>query len=200
MAWYCKMPRVTVEYQKHGLPHIHLLLFLDCLSHLSTPETINKVISTKIPDEAAQPWLFTLIKQFMIHGLCSPRLVSPCMDEHVLCTKNFPKPFQECTEITDDSFVLTHWHDNRHFIQVGNEFVDNHFVVSYCPYLTLHYQAHINTECTAGFHAIKYVYKVMFFFTLPHTHPLSYTDWHNPVCIQGSCMHICNSASCIWSR
>jgi hypothetical protein len=50
--------------------------------------------------------------------------------------------------------------------------MDNRSVISYCPYLTLRYEAHINVECTAGFHAIKYIYKVTL--PLPAQHPHFY--------------------------
>ena len=49
---------------------------------------------------------------------------------------------------------------------IGPHFVDNRSVVSYCPYLTLHYNAHINVECTSGFHAVKYIYKVGLLFSV----------------------------------
>ena len=63
-------------------------------------------------------------------------------------------------EITGDSLVHTHRRDDGRFIRVGAHYVDNRLVVSYSPYLTLRYEAHINVECTSGFHAVKYIYKV----------------------------------------
>jgi hypothetical protein len=39
----------TVEYQKRGLPHIHLIVFLHPDSHLSTPERVDRFISTEFP-------------------------------------------------------------------------------------------------------------------------------------------------------
>ena len=149
----------TVEYQKRGLPHVHLVLFLARSSRLSTPEAVDKYISTEIPDEHDQPRLFNLIKQFMIHGPCGPGISSPCMNNNK-CTKLFPKPFRARTEITGDSLVHTRRRDDGRFIRVGAHYVDNRSVVSYSPYLTLRYEAPINVECTSGFHAVKYIYKV----------------------------------------
>jgi len=48
-------------------------------------------------------------------------------------------------------------------MQIGDTFVDNRSVISYSPYLLLKYNAHINVECTAGFHAVKYIYKARIF-------------------------------------
>ena len=161
----------TVEYQKRGLPHTHLIVFLDRSSRLATPEAIDKHISTEIPDENTQPRLYDVVKQFMVHGPCGPGLTSPCMNNRHECTKNFPKPFRANTEITGDSYVHTRRRDDGRSIRVGNHYVDNRFIVSYCPYLTLRYEAHINVECTAGFHAVKYIYKVrvLFFRLAPHS-------------------------------
>ena len=150
----------TVEYQKRGLPHTHLIIFLDRSSCLATPEAVDKYISTDIPHENGQLHLFQLVKQFMIYGPCGPGLSSPCMDDHGCCTKHFPKSYLSDTEIIRDSYVLTRRRDNGCFIHMGTHFVDNHYVISYCPYLTLRYEAHINVKCTAGFKAVKYIYKV----------------------------------------
>jgi len=39
---------------------------------------------------------------------------------------------------------------------------DNPWVVSYNPYLTWRYQAHINVEVCASIQAIKYIYKYIY--------------------------------------
>jgi hypothetical protein len=151
----------TVEYQKRGLPHTHLIVFLDRSARLSTPEAVDNVICTEFPDEAVSPQLFAIVKHFMVHGPCGPGHTSPCMDDKGKCTKHFPKSFREYTEITGDSYVQTRRRDTGRFITIGNACVDNRSVVSYSPYLLLRYETHINVECTAGFHAVKYIYKVM---------------------------------------
>ena len=150
----------TVEYQKRGLPHTHCIVFLDRFSWLATPEAVDNYISTEIPDKNTQTHLFELVKQFMVHRPCSPGLSLPCMNNCKWCTKNLPKPFLANTEITGDSYMHTQCQDDSCLIQVGNHYVDNQFIISYSLYLTLCYEAHINVECTAGFHAIKYIYKV----------------------------------------
>jgi hypothetical protein len=45
----------TIKYQKHGLPHAHLIIFLDQSSRLSSPQAIDRYISTEFPDEETQP-------------------------------------------------------------------------------------------------------------------------------------------------
>jgi Helitron helicase-like domain at N-terminus len=158
----------TVEYQKRGLPHVHLIVFLHRSCRLSSPDVVDDFISTEFPDKNLQPRLFALVKKFMVHGPCGPGVYSPCLDEHGRCTKNHPKPFRSVTEMTGDSYVQTRRRDTGRFIPIGNHFVDNRSVISYSPYLTLRYEAHINVECTAGLHAIKYIYKVRIPIFLPH--------------------------------
>ena len=42
----------SIEWQKHGLPHCHLLLWLSA-EHRITPDKIDNVICAEIPDPSA---------------------------------------------------------------------------------------------------------------------------------------------------
>ena len=149
----------TVEYQKRGLPHAHLIVWLDRSQRLLTPEQVDRHISSELPDREREPLLFDLVKTHMIHGPCRP---GQCLNERGVCTKNFPKPFQEATEISGESYVTTRRRNNGQTISFPDRTVDNRYVVPHSPYLLRKYRAHINVECTAGFQAIKYIYKVRF--------------------------------------
>jgi len=59
----------TVEFQKRGLPHIHLLLTLGDNSKFRNPEDIDKVVSAEIPDPSNKE-LYELVKAHMVHGPC----------------------------------------------------------------------------------------------------------------------------------
>jgi hypothetical protein len=150
----------TVEYQKRGLPHVHLIVFLHPAVRLSTPERIDQFISTEFPDEDADPELHALVKTHMVHGPCGTGHYSPCLNDKKECSKGFPKPYQEATEISGQSYVKTKRRNTGTTVSVRNVAVDNRSVVSYSPQLLRRYQAHINVECTTGFNAIKYIYKV----------------------------------------
>lgn len=151
----------TIEYQKRGLPHAHLVVWLDRARRLVTAEQVDRHISSELPDPVHEPVLFNLVKTHMVHGPCRP---GQCLNEHGVCTKGFPKPFQEVTEISGESYVKTRRRDNGRTISFSDRTVDNRYVVPHSPYLLRKYRAHINVECTAGFQAIKYIYKVR----LPH--------------------------------
>ena len=150
----------TVEYQKRGLPHIHLIVFLHPSARLSTTDRIDQFVSTEFPDEKEQPLLHELVKTHMVHGPCGIAHYLPCLNDKKECSKGFPKPFQQETEISGESYVKTRRRDTGTSVNVHGTEIDNRFVVSYSPYLLMRYQAHINVECTTGFNAIKYIYKV----------------------------------------
>lgn len=147
----------TVEYQKRGLPHVHLILWLDRNCRLTTPDRVDQVISSEFPDPAEDPILFALVKTHMVHGPCRRR---QCLNEKNVCTKRYPKEFRNVTEINGDSYVNTRRRDTGLTVHFPNRTVDNRDVVPYSPYLLSKYRAHINVECTSGFNAIKYIYKV----------------------------------------
>ena len=60
----------TVEYQKRGLPHAHILLFIHNNDKHPTATEIDKIISAKIPDLNKEPLAYDAVKQYMVHGPC----------------------------------------------------------------------------------------------------------------------------------
>ncbi|XP_010451903.1 PREDICTED: uncharacterized protein LOC104734095 [Camelina sativa] len=131
----------TIEFQKRGLPHVHILLFLQKGSKLITTDVIDNVISAEIPDEATNPTLYNVVKEFMIHGLCgvaNPH--SPCMDKGK-CTKKFPKEFNSSTCINKDGFPVYKRRDDGRSVEKNGTLLDNRYIVPYNPYLLLKYQA-----------------------------------------------------------
>ncbi|XP_031126425.1 uncharacterized protein LOC116028721 [Ipomoea triloba] len=110
----------TIEFQKRGLPHAHILIFLEKAPSLSTAACMDNFISTEIPDKEEDYEYYKAVEEFMIHGPCglhkieefmihgpcglhkttSPCMVnnkclhkttSPCMVNNK-CSKHFPKP------------------------------------------------------------------------------------------------------------
>ncbi|XP_016178512.1 uncharacterized protein LOC107620950 [Arachis ipaensis] len=58
-----------VEFQKRGLLHAHILLFMHPLFKPKTPEDIDKHISSEIPDKHSRHKLYAAVEKFMAHGL-----------------------------------------------------------------------------------------------------------------------------------
>lgn len=81
----------VVEFQKWGLPHVHMLLWLDSNSKLNLQKNVDKFVSAEIPDPEKDPVGYAAVKSFMIHGPCgnvNPK--SACMKQNK-CIRHFPK-------------------------------------------------------------------------------------------------------------
>ena len=86
----------SIEWQKRGLPHCHLLIWL-IAEHRITPDKIDDVISAEIPDYNDDPELYQIVISNMVHGPCgSFSTLSPCMKDGN-CIKNYPKQFRSET-------------------------------------------------------------------------------------------------------
>ncbi|XP_057422827.1 uncharacterized protein LOC130716812 [Lotus japonicus] len=125
----------SIEFQKRGLPHAHILLWLGPGDKLKTTEMIDSVICAELPDPDLYPELFDCVSNYMVHGPCGlSRKESPCM-------KN-------------DRRRNTGISTNRRGVDL-----DNGFVVPYNPKLLMKYQAHINIEYCNKSNSIKYLFK-----------------------------------------
>lgn len=149
----------TIEFQKRGLPHAHIIVILCDGYRIITPEDVDSIISTKWPDPVTQPKLFETISRCMVHGPCgSLNPNAPCM-ENGKCTKFFPKSFNDRTSMEDDGYPDYHRPDDGRVFRVGCHMVDNRWIVPYNPYLSAKYDCHINVECAASVRSIKYIFK-----------------------------------------
>src|SRR5205814_6679883 len=70
----------TIEFQKRGLPHVHILLIMDHEDKIRDAEGIDDIICVEIPDYAVDPSLYEVVISNMMHGPCGPTHAdSPCM-------------------------------------------------------------------------------------------------------------------------
>ncbi|KAI5422461.1 hypothetical protein KIW84_045778 [Lathyrus oleraceus] len=149
----------TIEFQKRGLPHAHILIFLHPSNKYPTPSDIDRIISAEIPDQDTNEELYNLVKTHMIHGPCGfANRSSPCMKDGK-CSKYFPKQFQPETIVDQDGFPVYRRRDNGHTVLKNGIQVDNRNVVPYNAKLLTKYQAHINMEWCNQSTSIKYLFK-----------------------------------------
>jgi hypothetical protein len=149
----------TIEFQKRGLPHAHILLFLQPSSKYPTPDDINKIISAEIPDPVNQSELYNLVKTHMIHGPCRiPNSSSPCIKDGK-CSKYYPKKFQQATVVDQDGYPVYRRRDHGYTIEKNGVSLDNRDVVPHNRQLLLKYHAHINMEWCNQSNSIKYLFK-----------------------------------------
>ena len=148
-----------VEFQKRGLPHMHMVIFLHSDYKLLTPDTVDNVIWARWPDPESHPLLFDAVKRFMVHGPCGTLdPLAPCMKNNK-CSKNFPKPFQDHTTFAIDGYPLyCRPNDGREYMVRGH-LLDNRWIVPYPPSALVIMNCHINCECAVCFGSMKYLNK-----------------------------------------
>nr|XP_043611794.1 uncharacterized protein LOC122583457 [Erigeron canadensis] len=147
----------TVEFQKCGLPHCHICLFLE--QKIANPQEADRFISAEIPNIDDDAQLYELVSEFMMHGPCgedNPKC--PCMIKDK-CSKKFPKKFSEETHLDEDGFPIYKRRNLGHRVKKGSKWLDNRNVVGYNGTLLKRYQSHINTEWCNQVGSIKYLFK-----------------------------------------
>ncbi|XP_012841939.1 PREDICTED: uncharacterized protein LOC105962187 [Erythranthe guttata] len=149
----------TIEFQKRGLPHAHILLWLDNDAKPKCSADIDRMICAEIPDKKTDRKMYNLVEKYMIHGPCGhANLNSPCMKDGV-CTKRFPKKFVQRTEADPDGYPVYRRRDDGRTVRKKNTILDNGFVVPYNRVLLSKYRAHINIELCNQSKSIKYLFK-----------------------------------------
>jgi hypothetical protein len=96
----------TVEFQKHGLPHGHILFWVSIDTSEPSPQFIDSFITVEIPDPAVDPLAYALVAEDMVHGLCgryNPKC--SCMKDEK-CSKNYPKEFSDTTIVDENGVVV----------------------------------------------------------------------------------------------
>lgn len=149
----------SVEWQKRGLPHIHILLWLE--QHIF-PDMIDKIICAEIPDLEQDPLLHNIVKANMIHGPCgSLNHNSPCM-KGGSCSKRYPRLLLKDTQTGDDGYPQYRRRsqaDGGFTVEINGIELDNRWVVPYNPVLSRVFDAHINVELCNSVKSIKYICK-----------------------------------------
>jgi hypothetical protein len=60
----------TIEFQKRGLPHMHLLLFLSSPWKVTHPPDVDSIVRAYWPNPVTEPHLFNVVKSCMVHRPC----------------------------------------------------------------------------------------------------------------------------------
>ncbi|GFQ83182.1 ATP-dependent DNA helicase PIF1 [Trichonephila clavata] len=155
--------KVPAEWQKRGLPHPHILVWLQETLHV---HKVDDFISAEIPNPEEDPELFNCITTQMVHGPCGViNPFSPCM-KNGRCTKRYPRDFLKETQTGRDGYPLYRRRrpEDGGFSTVINirhseVVVDNRWIVPYCPLLSRIFCAHINVEYCNSTKSIQYVCK-----------------------------------------
>ena len=157
----------SIEFQKRGLPHCHMLFILYEDDKPRTTEQIDNIVSAEIPNPILNPLAHDTITTSMIHGPCG--LLNPtaiCM-KNGRCSKNYPYEFNNATTINEgESQKIIYrrrvMNDRTTTRSNGRITVDNRWVVPHNLFLAAKFNAHINVEICNQINSIKYVYKYVF--------------------------------------
>ena len=148
----------VIEFQKRGLPHMHMLVTLKQNCKINNPTLVDKYISAEIPDPQTNKHLHEIVMKNMIHGPCG----SWCM-ENGKCSKHYPKPFQPETTMDENGYPQYRRRDTgKSFTKLNNFTFDNRHVVPYCPEFLEIYNCHINVEIVTNIKSVKYLYKYIY--------------------------------------
>ena len=153
----------TIEFQKRGLPHAHILAALRSDCKLLEPGDIDRFITAELSDTDSSLRYYQL--RHMMHGPHVDGL--QCWDkEKKECSKKFPKQFCDETDMTKDGFPKYRRRDNRdklyayHAKRNGKvQYVDNRMVVPHNPFLLKKYDCHLNVNYCFSVRAVKYIHK-----------------------------------------
>uniref|UniRef100_A0A0A9DMA7 Helitron helicase-like domain-containing protein n=1 Tax=Arundo donax TaxID=35708 RepID=A0A0A9DMA7_ARUDO len=148
----------TIEFQKRGFPHVHLILWLRKDKPLDA-EQIDAFISAQLPNPSIDLIGYEVVSKFMIHGPCGTlNPSSPCMADGA-CTKFYPKEFCNKTTVLPNGHFRYARPDNGITTEKNDVNINNRFVVPHNVDLLVKYQAHINVEAVNRDGMEKYLFK-----------------------------------------
>lgn len=163
----------TIEFQKRGLPHAHILLILAEEHKPRTPEQVDRIVCAELPHPVHEKELYDIISKVNMHGPCGEdNPAAACCKapngDACSCTKKFPDDFREETELTDGypRYRRRDAGEARIMAKCSKDGVtkdlDNRWVATYNRALSLLFKCHINVQVVTSISSIKYVYKYVY--------------------------------------
>ncbi|GJZ79550.1 helicase [Tanacetum coccineum] len=100
----------VIEFQKRGLPHAHILLWLEEEWKCKTPNQVDDMISAELPPPTTDPEGYKVVTEFILRGPCGKG--AACTVEGK-CSKTFPKPFYSETNLEEDGYPVYRRRDSK---------------------------------------------------------------------------------------
>jgi len=159
----CRAFSWAVEFQKRGLPHVHLLVIVEQADKPRTVEQVDSAVSADVPDRERDPELYDLVNSLMTHGPCGALdptcscMVGEGAQKH--CGKFFPKDRRDSTCLNDNGYPAYKrpCHDPERTVAGG--VLTNQHVVPYNSVLLKRLRCHLNVEVCTSIRSVKYLYK-----------------------------------------
>ncbi|XP_024196523.1 uncharacterized protein LOC112199789 [Rosa chinensis] len=130
----------VVEFQKQGLPHVHMLIMLEENDKLNNADEYDPIVRAEIPYEDEEPQLYDAVCTHMIHGPCGTLNSRQSCMKNGSCNKGYPKPFANFTVQGNNAYPVYRRRASRLPVPLrrrGDLMVDNNWVVPYNPWLLL---------------------------------------------------------------
>ncbi|XP_044597970.1 uncharacterized protein LOC123274429 [Cotesia glomerata] len=144
----------VIEFQKRGLPHLHMLVTLTAGCKITTSEHVDRLISAEIPNPLNGPTLFDIVTRNMLHGPCGDW----CLINNI-CSKKYPKSFRHETTMDENGYPYYRRRDEGMIFERHDHIFDNRHVVPYNKTLLETFNCHINVEVVSSVKAVKYLFK-----------------------------------------
>jgi len=157
----------TIEFQKRGLQHVHILLFLKSASRQQSADVYDRYISAAIPSDAANQTLRTSVLRHMVHGPCvGHNPVVPCVQPDGTCSKYYPRDFAPQSVDGKGPYPMY----RRRLPEEGGQRatpshpgvmteIDNQWIGPYSPYLMSVFDCHCSVEICSNVRAVKFLIK-----------------------------------------
>ena len=169
----------SIEFQKWGVPHMHILLKFECdYIHL---DDIDAIVSAEMPSD---PSNVELIQNLMMHNHHShsrpPSKYFQKVDDngHQICHFGYPHPLQSVTSIYNEGWP--------HYQRQNNS---DEMIVPHCLPLLQTFQCHLNFEVMNTSHLFQYLFK---YIHKGKTHMLTFSINTNSLCRPQSCVLLCS--------
>ena len=97
----------VIEFQKRGLPHAHILLWLENRYKCKTPEEIDDIISAEMPSPTRDPKGYKAVTEYILHGPCGTQTNSASCTAEGKCMKHYPSCFTEKQQLKMMDILFT---------------------------------------------------------------------------------------------
>ncbi|XP_074323398.1 uncharacterized protein LOC141660318 [Apium graveolens] len=123
----------NIVSHKHGLPHVHMLIWPSPESIPNSIEKVDQLVSAEIPNKNSDPIAYEAVKNYMMHVPCDKDLyTSPCMVKGKFM-RQFPKRFNGNTYFDDYGFSVYRRRDTGVVINKKGINLDNQYMLEHLP-------------------------------------------------------------------
>nr|GEU46809.1 helicase [Tanacetum cinerariifolium] len=91
----------AIEFQKYGLPHAYILLWIEEEWKCKTPNQVDGIISAELPSPTTDPEGYKVVTEFILQGPCGKGIACTVKGK---CSKKYPKPFYSETNLDEDGY------------------------------------------------------------------------------------------------